>query len=171
MDHTTADLFEGNVWTSSDELHRTKNNNDEVLEAPDPALFYNPNANASASPEITAMIKLATNVSALFEVMCTKFPERECEEIRGLLRDAGGDARRLSDMNDTLYLMVTDRTKVNLLPQIFATLQVRADLEAGILQPNQAKLRLSDLMGVNAAARARLRERMAEEAAASSPQA
>jgi hypothetical protein len=62
---------------------------------------------------------------------------------------------------------VTDRGKMDLLPQIFATLQVRADLEAGTLHPNQAKLRLSDLMGVNAEARARLRKRLAEEAAAS----
>jgi hypothetical protein len=167
MDQTTAELFEGNVWKSSDELHRTKNTNDEVLEAPDPELFYNSSANAIASPEITEMIALATNVSALFEQTCKKYPARQCDEIRGFLRDAGGDARRLSDLNDTLYLMVTDRGKMDLLPQIFATLQVRADLEAGTLHPNQAKLRLSDLMGVNAEARARLRKRLAEEAAAS----
>ena len=167
MDQTTAELFEGNVWKSSDELRRTKNTNDEVLEAPDPSLFYNPAPDASASPEITEMIALATNVSALFEETCRNYPQRECDEIRGFLRDAGGDARRLSDLNDTLYLMVTDRAKLDLLPQIFATLQVRADLEAGTLQPNQAKLRLSDLMGINAAARARLRQRLAEESAAS----
>ena len=69
---------------------------------------------------------------------------------------------QLSQANDVLFLLMTDRTKRHLREAALATLKVRADLESGAMTPEQAKLKLSDLMGMDAQARALLRQKLRE---------
>lgn len=158
----SENLYEGSLFASADKVREDAGERGEVLEAPAPELFYKMGASeGQPSPEIVEMEALARLTMQMYDRLRVKQPALSDDEIRERMLPM--PCGKLAGINETLYAFCTSRERVQMREKFISTMLVRARLESGDITPNQAKLLLSDLMGMDVSARARLKDALAAE--------
>ena len=162
QDLSTEDLYKGSLFASTQQIESIAQENDEVLRAPDPSEFVNAGAAPGLpSVEVTQIHKLAMQVMSVYDRLRETSPTSTDDDLRDRMLPM--PCGKLAEMNETLYALCTSRDHVSMRDKFVATLLVRAQLEAGEISSEEAKIKLSDLMGVDHAARSRLRMALEKE--------
>jgi hypothetical protein len=155
-------LYEGSLFATTEAVRQDAGEKGEVLEAPDPSLFYKMGATeGQPSDETVQMHALAQLTIQMYDRLREKEPLLSDDDIRERMLPM--PCGKLATVNETLFAFCTSRERIGMRDKFIDTLLVRARLEAGEITPNQAKLLLSELMGMDAQARARLKEALAAE--------
>ena len=157
-------IYEGTVLATSEEIRKRCGDNDQVLEAPDPADFVNRGeAPGKPSREVTRLIELMPQVARTYDAVLAQHASRTDDELREKIIEEHAHAKELSDTNEALFALLTSREQISKRAAFLQTLIVRARLESGELSASGARSELSTLMGMDTDARARLRDALEKE--------
>lgn len=156
MQPSSDSLYAGSLFATREAVQDAAGHNGEVMEAPDPSVFYRQGASdGRPSTEIVAMQGLARLTIQMYDRLRQISPQLTDDELRERMLPM--PCGKLASLNETLFAFCTCRDRVDMREKFIETLLIRARLEAGELTPERAKIQLSNLMGMDASARARLR--------------